>query len=59
MRGLAKKYGLAVSGGSDFHGANKPGLDLGTGYGGLYVPACLLEDLKRIRREKDKKEAVP
>lgn len=59
MRGLAKKYGLAVSGGSDFHGANKPGLDLGTGYGSLYVPACLLEDLKRIRREKDKKEAVP
>ncbi len=49
MRGLAKKYGLVVSGGSDFHGANKPGLDLGTGYGSLYVPACLLEDLKRFR----------
>lgn len=48
MRGLAKKYGLLVSGGSDFHGANKPGLDLGTGYGGLYVPYSVLRDLKQI-----------
>ena len=38
MRALARKYNLLVSGGSDFHGANKPGLDLGTGYGSLYVP---------------------
>ncbi len=48
MRALAKKYGLLVSGGSDFHGANKPGLDLGTGYGSLYVPYSVLEDIKRF-----------
>ena len=48
MRTLAKKYGLLVSGGSDFHGANKPGLDLGTGYGSLYVPYSVLRDLKQI-----------
>lgn len=47
MRRLAKKYGLLISGGSDFHGANKPGLDLGTGYGSLFVPISLLDDIKR------------
>lgn len=38
MRALAAKYDLALSGGSDFHGNNKPKLDLGTGYGSLYIP---------------------
>src|SRR5260370_1148343 len=28
--GLAERYGLLVTGGSDFHGAVKPGLELGT-----------------------------
>lgn len=46
MRALAKKYGLAVSGGSDFHGANKPGLDLAVGYGKLFVPYSVLEGLR-------------
>ena len=39
---LALKYGLLPSGGSDFHGENKKNLDLGTGYGHLYVPDTLL-----------------
>ncbi len=47
MRALATKHGLAISGGSDFHGSNKPGLDLGTGYGKLYIPYEILENLKR------------
>ncbi len=47
MRALASKYGLLVSGGSDFHGAAKPGLDLGTGYGKLFVPCQILEDLRK------------
>lgn len=46
IRRLAKKYDLLISGGSDFHGANKPGLDLGTGYGKLYVPEEILADLR-------------
>ena len=49
IRTLAEKYDLAVSGGSDFHGANKPGLDLAIGYGKLFVPYSVLEDLKRLR----------
>ncbi|MCM1192634.1 MAG: PHP domain-containing protein [Butyrivibrio sp.] len=47
IRALAKKYDLRISGGSDFHGSNKPGLDLGTGYGSLFVPMEVLTELKR------------
>lgn len=47
IRALAAKYGLFISGGSDFHGANKPGLDLGTGYGKLFVPEELLTVIKK------------
>lgn len=47
MRTLAAKYDLLISGGSDFHGANKPGLDLGNGYGRLFVPSSLLDDIKK------------
>lgn len=47
IRSLASKYNLLVSGGSDFHGANKPGLDLGVGYGKLFVPYTVLNDLKQ------------
>ena len=46
IRTLAKKYDLLLSGGSDFHGGNKPGLDLGTGYGNLFVPYEILEHLQ-------------
>ena len=46
MLRLAKKYDLLLSGGSDFHGDNKPGLDLGTGYGKLFVPFEILEKIK-------------
>jgi predicted metal-dependent phosphoesterase TrpH len=36
---LAKRYELLVTGGSDFHGAMKPEVSLGTGYkGNLHVP---------------------
>lgn len=46
MQRLADKYDLLVSGGSDFHGANKPGLDLGCGYGKLFVPEEVLFNIK-------------
>lgn len=44
---LAKKYGLAQSGGSDFHGENKPDIRLGTGKGALQVPLSFLNDLRQ------------
>ena len=43
---LSEKFGLLPSGGSDFHGGRKKGLDLGTGYGHLYVPGTLLPPLR-------------
>ncbi len=46
MQRLAQKYDLLISGGSDFHGANKPGLDLGCGYGRLFVPEEALYKIK-------------
>lgn len=45
MRRLADKYDLLISGGSDFHGENKLNLDLGTGYGKLYVDYSVLEKI--------------
>lgn len=47
VRRLAQKYDLLISGGSDFHGSNKPGLDLGIGYGGLFVPEEVLEQIRQ------------
>ena len=48
---LAKRYGLMVTGGSDFHGAVKPGVSLGTGYkGNLSIPADLVERLRQHAR---------
>lgn len=46
MKRLADRCGLVYSGGSDFHGKAKPGLELGTGYGHLYVPESILDNLK-------------
>lgn len=46
MRSLARKLNLKISGGSDFHGKNKPLIDLGTGKGNLRIPYEILEDLR-------------
>ncbi len=50
IRSLAQKYHLLISGGSDFHGSNKPGLDLAKGYGKLIVQGGVLSDIKRSRK---------
>ena len=46
LRKLAKKYSLAPTGGSDFHGAAKPDIEIGSGRGGLRVSALYLDDIK-------------
>ena len=43
---LARQYGLMTTGGSDYHGAVKPGVRLGTGAGNLRIPADLIEQLR-------------
>ncbi len=47
IRKLANKYKLLITGGSDFHGSNKPNLSLGCGRGNLYIPSKLLVSLKK------------
>lgn len=49
IRQIAKKYDLLISGGSDFHGANKPKIEMGIGLGKLYVPDDVLAELKQKR----------
>lgn len=51
MKALAKKNGLLISGGSDFHGNAKPNLEIGTGYGSLYIPKEVLDDLIQRKQE--------
>jgi predicted metal-dependent phosphoesterase TrpH len=48
--GLAQRLGMVVTGGSDYHGGNKPGLRLGRGRGGLQVPDDLLDRLENQQR---------
>ena len=41
----AEQQELLVSGGSDFHGANRPGIELGTGGGKMSVPVGVIEKM--------------
>ena len=49
LRELTHRYHLAATGGSDFHGSNKPDIKIGVGRGGLRVHESLLEELKTFR----------
>lgn len=46
LAAMAAEFGLLPSGGSDFHGANKPHIQLGTGLGDLRVPDSCRNALK-------------
>jgi predicted metal-dependent phosphoesterase TrpH len=45
-KSLAAEFGLLPSGGSDYHGDNKPGIELGVGRGNLQIPSSWLEALR-------------
>ena len=45
LRQWQKEYDLLATGGSDFHGTNKPDIEIGTGRGPLFVPDHLIDDL--------------
>jgi hypothetical protein len=45
LAGLARRHGLVATGGSDFHGAYRPDLAVGTGTGDLAVPDACLDEL--------------
>jgi 3',5'-nucleoside bisphosphate phosphatase len=49
---LALRHGLAITGGSDFHGEFKPHIRLGTGLdGNLNIPKRVLDDLRAYAEE--------
>lgn len=43
---IAAEYGLLQSGGSDYHGNNKPNIEMGIGSGNLRIPSGFYEELK-------------
>lgn len=45
-RSLAKDLGLVISGGTDYHGANKPHISIGKGRGNMEIPYDVLEGLR-------------
>lgn len=45
LDGYIKKYGFIASGGSDYHGSNRPSVKLGKGNGSLHVPDSLIEEI--------------
>jgi predicted metal-dependent phosphoesterase TrpH len=48
---LADRFGLGITGGSDFHGGNKPLIQLGTGLrNNLNIPNTLLDNLKSVAK---------
>ena len=48
-REMTKRFGILESGGSDFHGANKPDISLGVGRGNLCIPYEFYENLKALK----------
>ena len=50
-RAMAKDLGLVLSGGTDYHGANKPHISIGRGRGELEIPYSVLEGLKARHKE--------
>ena len=49
-KSLAKELGLLESGGSDFHGDNKPGISLGVGRGNLRVPLSFRDGIRNAAK---------
>lgn len=50
LEAIAEEYGLLVSGGSDFHGENKPDIRLGTGKNNLQIPDSVLDNMAGFQR---------
>jgi hypothetical protein len=46
---LAERHGLLVTGGTDYHGMEKNGLDIGVGRGEMKLPYSIVENLKTVR----------
>lgn len=49
---MAKRKGLLISGGTDFHAAMKPHITIGVGLGNMNIPYSVLENIKKARSTK-------
>jgi hypothetical protein len=45
---MAQEFGIAVSGGSDFHGDNQPHIKLGSGDGNMEIPDDVFFSLAKL-----------
>ncbi len=50
-KNLAERYGLLMTGGTDYHGIEKNGLDIGVGKGDMKLPYSIVENLKAARNQ--------
>lgn len=50
-RAMAQELGLVISGGTDYHGANKPHITIGKGKGDLEIPYSVLDGLRARHAE--------
>ena len=44
---IVDEFGFMISGGTDFHGDNKPSIKLGIGYGNMAIPYEVLQEMKQ------------
>jgi len=49
-KNLAERHGLLVTGGTDYHGIEMNGLDIGVGRGEMRLPYSMVENLRGARR---------
>ncbi len=49
VKALANHFDLVATGGSDFHGAMKPAIELGSGKGNLKIPYSVLENVMAVK----------
>lgn len=52
VKEVAYEFSIPVSGGTDFHGTNQIGIEIGIGHGNLAVPFSVFHDLQRAWMEK-------
>lgn len=43
---MAERFGLSVSGGTDYHGSMKPHIEMGIGTGNMKIPYSVLENMR-------------
>lgn len=54
FQAMAKKHGLEISGGTDFHAAMKPHIAIGKGTGNMAIPYSVLENIKNMVKRSNK-----